>query len=104
MSRGLAASAVTSLRTLALTAVAMLAFAANSLLCRLALAHTAIDPASFGSVRLVSGALMLAVLMRLRSPRPTTVNADWPAAIMLLIALQPAPPTPMTVKIGRAHV
>lgn len=81
----MAASAVTSLRTLTLTAVAMLAFAANSLLCRLALAQTAIDPASFGSVRLVSGALMLAVLMRLRPTRPTIANADWPAAIMLWV-------------------
>lgn len=76
---------MTRLPTLTLTAVAMVAFAANSLLCRLALGHAAIDPASFASVRLVSGALMLALLMRLRSPRPTTVNADWPAAIMLWV-------------------
>ena len=81
----MAANAVTRLPTLTLTAVAMVAFAANSLLCRLALGHAAIDPASFASVRLVSGALMLALLMRLRSPRPTTVNADWPAAIMLWV-------------------
>ena len=40
-------------------ALAMSAFAANSLLCRMALTGTAIDPASFTSVRLASGALML---------------------------------------------
>jgi hypothetical protein len=34
-------------RTIALTAIAMLAFAANSILCRLALARLGIDPASF---------------------------------------------------------
>eukprot|EP01035_Chromulina_nebulosa_P044159 gene44159-biopygen30253 len=47
------------LRTVLLTMLAMLAFAANSLLCRLALQHKGIDAASFGSIRLVAGALML---------------------------------------------
>ena len=53
-------------RSLLLTACAMLAFAGNSLLCRLALRHTSIDAASFTSVRLVAGALMLWLLMQLR--------------------------------------
>ncbi|MBV0932085.1 DMT family transporter [Marinobacterium sp. A346] len=43
----------------------MLAFAGNSLLCRIALTETAIDAASFTSVRLVSGALVLALLVQL---------------------------------------
>lgn len=42
-----------------LTSVAMLAFAANSLLCRLALGQGAIDPASFTSVRVLSGVAVL---------------------------------------------
>lgn len=42
-----------------LTALAMLAFAANSILCRIALERTAIDPASFTAIRLISGAAML---------------------------------------------
>ena len=46
-------------RIVVLTALALLAFAGNSLLCRAALAHTRIDAASFTTVRLVSGALML---------------------------------------------
>nr|WP_297348264.1 DMT family transporter [uncultured Glaciecola sp.] len=45
------------------TVVAMLAFAGNSVLCRLALEQGSIDPASFTSVRLLSGALMLCVLL-----------------------------------------
>ena len=49
-----------------LTAIALLAFAGNSLLCRLALRHTAIDAGSFTVIRLLSGALMLAGLMQLR--------------------------------------
>jgi drug/metabolite transporter (DMT)-like permease len=45
-----------------LTLLAMLAFAGNSLLCRLALKHTAIDAASFTAVRLISASVVLCVL------------------------------------------
>ena len=64
------------------TALAMLAFAGNSLLCRLALRETAIDAASFTSLRLASGALMLVVILRLRGLAPTA-GGSWPMAIML---------------------
>lgn len=50
------------LKTLSLVTVAMVAFAANSLLCRMALANTDIDPASFTALRLISGALALTLL------------------------------------------
>jgi len=50
-----------------LTVLAMMAFAGNSLLCRLALGHTGIDPASFTTVRLVSGALTLWLVMRTKA-------------------------------------
>lgn len=49
-------------RLILLTTLAMLAFASNSLLCRVALSMTQIDAASFTSLRLVSGAVMLALL------------------------------------------
>lgn len=71
------------LQTIALTAVAMLAFAANSLLCRLALQHGGIDAASFGSIRLVSGALTLLLVVQLRARPPSAARADWLAAAML---------------------
>ena len=45
----------------------MLAFAGNSLLCRVALKHTSIDAASFTTVRMLSGACMLWLVVRLRS-------------------------------------
>lgn len=66
----------------------MLAFAANSLLCRIGLQPPAgIDPASFGSLRLVSGALMLALVVKLTSgaaePGAPAPRADWVAASML---------------------
>lgn len=44
----------------------MLAFAANSLLCRMALKNTAIDAASFTALRIVSGAVVLWLLVRAR--------------------------------------
>ena len=48
--------------TTVLTVFALLAFAANSVLCRLALGHGAADPASFTFVRLLSGAVALRVI------------------------------------------
>ncbi|MBX3614523.1 MAG: DMT family transporter [Burkholderiaceae bacterium] len=61
----------------------MVAFAANSLLCRLALAQPRIDPASFGSIRLVSGALVLALIVRMRAGSDAPPRSDWLAATML---------------------
>lgn len=58
-------------RTLILTALAMLAFAGNSLLCRLALRETSIDAASFTGLRLLAGALTLWLLLRIRQPKTT---------------------------------
>lgn len=53
-------------RTALLTAVAMSAFAGNSLLCRIALRDTSVDAASFTAVRLLSGAVVLVLLLRRR--------------------------------------
>jgi len=50
------------LKTVAYTALALVAFAANSVLCRLALGATTIDAASFSTIRLFSGALMLLLI------------------------------------------
>jgi drug/metabolite transporter (DMT)-like permease len=57
------------LRPLLYTALAMLAFAGNSLLCRVALRDTGIDAASFTGMRLLSGTLMLWLLVWLRGRR-----------------------------------
>ncbi|UUM32754.1 DMT family transporter [Vibrio japonicus] len=53
--------------TLILTAVAMIAFAGNSVLCRLALAEEAIDAGSFTLIRLVTGAITLGVILFFRA-------------------------------------
>jgi drug/metabolite transporter (DMT)-like permease len=69
------------LRIALLTALAMLAFAGNSLLCRIALRDSDLDPASFTAIRLISGALVLAVLVMLRRQEP--IRGDWRSAMAL---------------------
>lgn len=69
-------------RTLLLTALAMLAFAGNSLLCRLALRETAIDAASFTAVRLLAGACALWLLLQLRQNRQAPAGS-WAGAVAL---------------------
>jgi len=69
-------------RIFALTSLAMIAFAGNSLLCRVALKHTSIDAASFTTIRLVSGAAMLWLILRMR--RGTYVGGgNWLSAFAL---------------------
>ena len=77
-------------RTAALTLLAMLAFACNSLLCRLALRHTTtIDAASFTSVRLASGALVLLLVVawrdRGRAGAAPWRAGDWSSALALFV-------------------
>ncbi len=69
-------------RVVGLTVLAMIAFAGNSLLCRVALKHTAIDAASFTAIRLVSGAIMLWLLMRVRRTSPAG-RGNWLSALAL---------------------
>lgn len=64
-----------------LTLVAMLAFAANSLLCRLALQRTHIDPATFTLLRVASGALMLWLLTLAAGTRKR--GGNWISALAL---------------------
>ncbi len=73
---------MTPTRTLVLTALAMLAFALNSLFCRIALRDMAIDAASFTTIRLLSGALMLWLIVRLRT-RVADGAGSWPSALAL---------------------
>jgi len=61
----------------------MLAFAANSLLCRLALRHDLIDAASFTAVRVISGAAVLGLIVRSRRRARPGASRDWRSAAML---------------------
>lgn len=62
----------------------LVAFAANSVFCRLALKDGAIDPASFTVVRLASGALFLLVLIRLRKP-VLAMGGSWRGGLALFL-------------------
>ena len=61
-------------RSLFLVSLAMVAFAANSLLCRMALVNTGIDPGLFTIVRLMSGALCLLILVTITRQRVLPSN------------------------------
>src|SRR6476646_6431084 len=70
------------MRVFVLTLLAMIAFAGNSLLCRLALKRTTIDAASFTFIRILSGAVVLwLVVMMRKGTRPKTGN--WTSALAL---------------------
>jgi drug/metabolite transporter (DMT)-like permease len=75
---------MTPFRTAAFTAAAMIAFAGNSLLCRLALRDTTIDAASFTAIRVASGALVLAVIVTLRRGSPMRAGS-WLSALALFV-------------------
>jgi drug/metabolite transporter (DMT)-like permease len=64
-----ATTAISAPRIALLTTLAMLAFAGNSLLCRQALSYSQIDAASFTSIRLISGAIVLGLIVSLRGQR-----------------------------------
>jgi drug/metabolite transporter (DMT)-like permease len=75
---------VKSARIFILTLLAMIAFASNSLLCRLALKQTGIDAASFTFIRIFSGAVALWLIMKMR--RATwKEEGSWSSALALFI-------------------
>lgn len=72
------------LRLTLLTTLALVAFAGNSLLCRMALRETQIDPASFTAVRLIAGAVVLWLLLA-TTGRSLRGAGSWPMALALFI-------------------
>jgi drug/metabolite transporter (DMT)-like permease len=68
--------------TFILTALAMIAFAANSVLARLALGGGGIDAAGYTGIRLASGALLLAAVVTLRNRR-LVIAGSWSGASAL---------------------
>ena len=77
---------MSAVRVALLTLLAMLAFAGNSLLCRVALNHAGIDPASFTSLRLVAGAVTLWLIVRLKSTKAHAAGrGSWGSAVALYV-------------------
>ncbi len=74
------------MKTITLTFLALLAFAANSILCRLALGDAKIDAVSFTVLRLLSGIIMLLIIISLTSKKTrSSVNGSWLSATMLFL-------------------
>ncbi len=73
-----------NVRIVALTLMAMIAFACNSLLCRLALKYTQLDAASFTTIRLISGAVVLWLIVRMRRNTSTSWG-NWQSALALFV-------------------
>jgi drug/metabolite transporter (DMT)-like permease len=82
----MSASAPGRLQVALLTLVALGAFAANSLLCRMALSGPDIDPASFTTLRIASGALLLWLVIGWRAGSLLRAPAgSWSGAFMLFL-------------------
>lgn len=77
------------LKTLLLTLFCLLAFAGNSVLCRLALMEPIIDAASFTTIRLISGSIVLTVLLLIhqshRKENSENSKGSWLGAIALFV-------------------
>lgn len=70
-----------SLRTLLLTSLAMIAFAANSILGRLGLVETEIGAGTFAGIRILSGAVILVLICRVQG---RTLQGSWTGGLSLL--------------------
>jgi len=76
----------TILKTAVFTGLALIAFAANSVLCRLALGAGAIDAASFTAIRLFSGAVTLLVILIVRREKALLPGkGSWVSSLMLFL-------------------
>ena len=75
---------INRMRVVILTLLAMIAFASNSLLCRLALRQTPIDAASFTLIRLLSGVIALGLIVITRKAGRITAG-NWTSALALFV-------------------
>ena len=68
------------------TALALLAFAANSVLCRMALGDKTIDASSFTIIRLLSGAIVLTIILKIKNKsKQAKTKGNWYSSIMLFL-------------------
>jgi len=77
------------MRTFAYTVFALVAFAANSLLCRLALRQPHIDPATFSTIRLGSGAVTLLLISLAGHGTNWRASTSWTSAGVLVLYAVP---------------
>ena len=68
------------------TTLALIAFAGNSVLCRMALGENAIDAASFTTIRLLSGVIVLAIILKLvKTKSAISSKGSWKASFFLFL-------------------
>ena len=72
-------------RTVLLTGIALIAFAGNSILCRMALGGGLMDPAGFTAVRLGAGAATLWLLIAARGGGLPRLEGHWASAAALFV-------------------
>lgn len=73
-------------KTIIYTVLALMAFAGNSLICRIALKESAIEPAMFTNIRLISGAIFLILLVRLsKKSGQVKSKGSWVSGAMLFL-------------------
>ncbi len=73
-------------KTILLTGLALIAFAANSVLCRMALKEGAIDAAGFTVVRMLSGALVLLLIIGVtRKKNLSPTKGGWISGVLLFL-------------------
>ena len=78
------------LRTAFLTGLALLAFASNSVLCRMALREATVDAASFSTIRLASGAAVLLLIAALgKRSQDTKHQGNWTSPTLLFLYAVP---------------
>ncbi len=77
------------MRTLVYTGLALIAFAANSVLCRVALRQGSIDPAAFSAIRIAAGAIMLLAVNAWRGKPGLPLRKSWPTAGLLALYAVP---------------
>jgi drug/metabolite transporter (DMT)-like permease len=74
------------IKTVICTGSTLIAFAANSVLCRLALGGKTIDASSYTVIRLLSGAIVLLVILKINcNKNRLSVKGSWSASLMLFL-------------------
>jgi drug/metabolite transporter (DMT)-like permease len=78
-----------NIQTIGYTIAALIAFAANSVLCRIALKDNAIDASSFTAIRLLSGVLMFLILFSFKAKSSKSISeknaSSWKSGLVLFI-------------------
>lgn len=77
------------MRTIAYATLALVAFAANSVLCRVTLREATVDPETFTTIRVISGALTLALVTLSTHRVPSRQSGSWTSAAMLSLYAVP---------------